>query len=348
MRFHEVRTKSALNHVPGGTRGLPVRVDDQPVPGLHACVRLLLRPPDPRVPGLDAGRDFEREIVVKVNVPEVLRAELGAHVVAGRPDRAGHEHGPVPVGRGPLQADARDLGGDARLPQPVLDPDQVAAGAARPGPAAGDRRGDGRQRVPVGADAGREGVAGDRAAHAEPEGAAGGGGGAQPRRHPDRRADRAADARRQRRARSRWSGSSTRRPRRKATYIGGQTLFLRGAVRDIYFAWLREHRPDLVPRYERLYAKGAYVSAAEKRKIELAAGAPWALRTYPVRDRHRGPRRPPVRAAPRPPRVVQGSLLLREAAGVAARLRSGRAQRQRERLGVRRRCAALRSHRSTA
>ena len=27
---------------------------------------------------LDAGRDFEREIVVKVNVPEVLRKELGA------------------------------------------------------------------------------------------------------------------------------------------------------------------------------------------------------------------------------------------------------------------------------
>ena len=26
---------------------------------------------------LNAGRDFEREIVVKVNVPEVLRAELG-------------------------------------------------------------------------------------------------------------------------------------------------------------------------------------------------------------------------------------------------------------------------------
>ena len=66
----------------------------------------------------------------------------------------------------------------------------------------------------------------------------------------------------------------------QATYIGGQTLFLRGSVREIYFEWLREHRPDLVPRYERLYAKGAYVPAAEKRKIELAAGAPWALRTY--------------------------------------------------------------------
>ena len=31
-----------------------------------------------------------------------------------------------------------------------------------------------------------------------------------------------------------------------ATYIGGQTLFLRGSVRDIFFEWLREHRPDLV------------------------------------------------------------------------------------------------------
>jgi len=92
----------------------------------------------------------------------------------------------------------------------------------------------------------------------------------------------------------------------QATYIGGQTLFLRGSVREIYFEWLREHRPDLVPRYERLYAKGAYVPAAEKRKIELAAGAPWALRTYPVRERHRGPRLPV--AAPRPPRVTQESL----------------------------------------
>jgi DNA repair photolyase len=93
----------------------------------------------------------------------------------------------------------------------------------------------------------------------------------------------------------------------QATYIGGQTLFLRGAVRDIYFEWLREHRPDLIGRYEKLYAKGAYVSQADKRKIELAAGAPWALRTYPTRDRHRGPRRAPA-VAPRPPRVVQGSL----------------------------------------
>jgi DNA repair photolyase len=92
-----------------------------------------------------------------------------------------------------------------------------------------------------------------------------------------------------------------------ATYIGGNTLFLRGAVREIYFEWLREHRPDLVPRYERLYAKGAYLSPAERRKLELGAGAPWALKTYPERMRHRGPQRPPPPVT-RPPKAVQGSL----------------------------------------
>jgi DNA repair photolyase len=87
-----------------------------------------------------------------------------------------------------------------------------------------------------------------------------------------------------------------------ATYIGGNTLFLRGSVREIFFDWLREHRPDLLPRYERLYAKGAYLPAAERRKIELEAGAPWALKTYPERMRHRGAaRRPPPRTPPPPP-----------------------------------------------
>ena len=45
--------------------------------------------PRTRYLDFDAGRDFEREIVVKVNVPEVLRAELarpswqGEHVAMG-------------------------------------------------------------------------------------------------------------------------------------------------------------------------------------------------------------------------------------------------------------------------
>jgi DNA repair photolyase len=73
-----------------------------------------------------------------------------------------------------------------------------------------------------------------------------------------------------------------------ATYIGGNTLFLRGSVREIFFDWLREHRPDLLERYEELYAGGAYLPAAKRLEIELAAGAPWATKRYQDRFRHRG------------------------------------------------------------
>jgi DNA repair photolyase len=86
-----------------------------------------------------------------------------------------------------------------------------------------------------------------------------------------------------------------------ATYIGGNTLFLRGSVRELVFEWLREHRPDLVPRYERLYAGGAYLKPPDRRKIELAAGAPWIRPdgNDPFRGSHRGgTRRPPPPAAP--------------------------------------------------
>ena len=92
-----------------------------------------------------------------------------------------------------------------------------------------------------------------------------------------------------------------------AVHIGGQTLFLRGSVREIFFEWLREHRPDLLERYERLYAKGAYIPADERRTIEIAAGAPWARRRYaaPLPPPRRGapPRRGPARWPP-----PQGSL----------------------------------------
>ena len=54
---------------------------------------------------MDAGRDFERRIVVKVNAVELLRAELAARRVGRRAHRDGHEHRPLPAGRGPLPAD---------------------------------------------------------------------------------------------------------------------------------------------------------------------------------------------------------------------------------------------------
>jgi DNA repair photolyase len=52
-----------------------------------------------------------------------------------------------------------------------------------------------------------------------------------------------------------------------ARSIGGIGLHLRGEVRGIVFDWLRQYRPDLVPRYEELYARGAYLPRAEQDRI---------------------------------------------------------------------------------
>ena len=52
-----------------------------------------------------------------------------------------------------------------------------------------------------------------------------------------------------------------------ATSIGGICLHLRGEVREIVMDWLRSYRPDLVPRYEALYARGAYAPKAERERL---------------------------------------------------------------------------------
>ena len=46
--------------------------------------------------------------------------------------------------------------------------------------------------------------------------------------------------------------------------IGGIALHLRGEVRGMFMDWLRSYRPDLVERYEGLYARGAYAAPAER------------------------------------------------------------------------------------
>ncbi len=73
-RFHEIRAKSALNRVPEGPYGFGWTVN--PYRGCsHACVYCFARPTHTYL-GFGPGRDFEREIVVKVNAPEVLAVEL--------------------------------------------------------------------------------------------------------------------------------------------------------------------------------------------------------------------------------------------------------------------------------
>jgi DNA repair photolyase len=52
-----------------------------------------------------------------------------------------------------------------------------------------------------------------------------------------------------------------------ARSIGGVPLHLRGEVKQIWFDWLRQYRPDLIPRYEALYERGAYMRADEGKRL---------------------------------------------------------------------------------
>src|SRR6187402_2151248 len=75
VTFHEVTCRSALNKVPEASR-MPFRWTVNPTLGcLHACTYCFARPTHEYL-DLDAGRDFETQVVVKTNVVDVLRAEL--------------------------------------------------------------------------------------------------------------------------------------------------------------------------------------------------------------------------------------------------------------------------------
>ena len=69
-----------------------------------------------------------------------------------------------------------------------------------------------------------------------------------------------------------------------AAYVTGIALHLRGEVRNLFFEWLDAHRPDLVPLYKRLYQRGAYLHPDERRRlVELVKG-----RELPPGERMRG------------------------------------------------------------
>ncbi|MGA9859377.1 MAG: hypothetical protein WBQ18_16045 [Solirubrobacteraceae bacterium] len=52
-----------------------------------------------------------------------------------------------------------------------------------------------------------------------------------------------------------------------AAYVSGIALHLRGEVRGLFMEWLAEHRPDLVDRYRDLYRGGAYAPLRERRRL---------------------------------------------------------------------------------
>jgi DNA repair photolyase len=52
-----------------------------------------------------------------------------------------------------------------------------------------------------------------------------------------------------------------------ASFVGSAALHLRDEVRDVFFGWLQAKRPDLMPRYERLYSRGAYLPTSERQRL---------------------------------------------------------------------------------
>jgi DNA repair photolyase len=75
ITFHEVLAKSALNHVPKAA-GLPFNWTVNPYRGCsHGCVYCFARNTHTYL-DLDAGDDFDRQIIVKINIGDVLAREL--------------------------------------------------------------------------------------------------------------------------------------------------------------------------------------------------------------------------------------------------------------------------------
>lgn len=95
MTFHEVRAKSALNRVPARS-SMPFEWTVNPYRGCsHACVYCFARNTHSYL-DLDSGRDFDQQVVVKVNVADVLAAEVN------RP-RWGREHVALGTNTDPYQ-----------------------------------------------------------------------------------------------------------------------------------------------------------------------------------------------------------------------------------------------------
>lgn len=75
-----------------------------------------------------------------------------------------------------------------------------------------------------------------------------------------------------------------------ATNVGGVALHLRGDVRQVFMDWLSSARPDLVPRYKELYRRGAYAPQKERERLARmvrrggAPGAFWRMRPSPGED----------------------------------------------------------------
>jgi hypothetical protein len=130
LSFHEIEAKTILNRVPGN--GLPFDWTINTYRGCsHACAYCFARPTHEYL-GFDIGKDFDSEIVVKVNAVELTRAETAPGRWAGEPIAMGTNTDPYQPAEGKYRLTRGVLEVLGRSGQSVLDPDQVHPRSPRP------------------------------------------------------------------------------------------------------------------------------------------------------------------------------------------------------------------------
>ncbi|MBD9721822.1 Rv2578c family radical SAM protein [Streptomyces caniscabiei] len=308
MTFHEVRARTIVNRVPGASR-MPFEWTVNPYRGCtHACVYCFARKTHSYL-DLDTGLDFDSQIVVKVNAPDLLRRQLasprwhGEHIAMGTNvdcyQRAEGRYRLMPGIIAALRDHANPFSiltkgtlilRDLELIRQAAEVTEVGVSVSvgftdpelwrtvEPGTPAPERRLD---VVRAFTDLGIG--CGVLMAPVLPFLSD----------HPDRL-----------RATVRAIAASG------ATSVTPLVLHLRPGAREWYMAWLERHHPRLVRRYELLYAEGAYAPKWYQRQItrqvhELAEEYGMGPRRAEL------PRRTPARepAAPEPVRGTEPTQL---------------------------------------
>jgi DNA repair photolyase len=250
MAFLEVETKSALNRV----KGMPFAWSINPYRGCsHACSYCFARPTH-RYLNLSPGEDFERKVVVKVNLAEVLRRELARPSWRGEHVAMGTNTDPYQrcEGRYALMPQVIEALARARTPFSILTKGTLITRDLAPLQAAAEL-------VPVGAALTIGLLDEDLWRTAEPG-------------TPSPRA-RLAAVRALNEAgiptgvmlapimpglnddRAQLAGVVAAAVQAGAVHVTPIVLHLRPGVREIFWPWLQRHHPQLVDRYAALYRR---------------------------------------------------------------------------------------------
>ena len=271
INFHEVRAKSGLNKVPGTY--LPFNWTINAYRGCaHACNFCFARNTHTYL-DLNAGRDFEREIVVKVNIPELVRAELTRPSWKRELVAIGTNTDPYQwaEGRYRLMPPILDALRDTRTPVSVLSKSPLPLrdlGLYLELAEVADVS------VNFSVPTLDEKIWRETEPHTP---------------HPRKRLEAVA--------KFNEAGIPSGvllaplmpgindspelveeivslAEEAGATFVNGIALHLRPGVKEVFMSWLSAARPDLVPRYEDLYRDRAYAPNAERNRISALVRAP--------------------------------------------------------------------------